>query len=96
MQTKVKLYDLKKICFSNKRSLLHISSDCFANYGVSMAFAKDAVYKSVIDTGISRAVQSGFLIKLTHDIEWNMMRSATGKLLQVIDKDISIPTSTMT
>lgn len=29
-----------------------------------------------------RALESGLMIKFSHDIEWNTMRSATGKLLQ--------------
>lgn len=37
----------------------------------------------MIDMGILRAVRSGFITKLTYDVEWDMMRSATGKLLQV-------------
>lgn len=70
--------------FRAKRSVLHISEECLVHYSIGMAFTPESIYKSVIDMGILRAVQSGFLIKMTHDIEWQIMRSATGKLLQVI------------
>lgn len=48
-----------------------------------MIFAKKSLFRHVIDMGILRAVRSGFITKLAHDVEWDMMRSATGKLLQV-------------
>lgn len=48
-----------------------------------MIFTKHSLFRHVIEMGILRAVRSGFISKLTHDVEWDMMRSATGKLLQV-------------
>ncbi|XP_017776455.1 PREDICTED: ionotropic receptor 21a [Nicrophorus vespilloides] len=66
----------------NKRSVLHVSKECFVPYGVSMLFTLNSVYKEVLNNGLLRAVQSGFLIKLKHDVEWQMLRSSTGKLLQ--------------
>lgn len=52
-------------------------------YGVSFIFGVNSVYTNILNEGIQRAVQSGFNIKFKHDVEWNVMRSATGKLLQV-------------
>lgn len=51
-------------------------------YGVGIVFTVNSVYKNVLNEGIMRAFQSGFMHKFTHDVEWEMMRSATGKLLQ--------------
>lgn len=62
--------------------MLHISDECLAHYSTGIVFTQGSVYKSVIDMGIMWAVQSGLITKLTHDVEWNLMRSATGKLLQ--------------
>lgn len=69
---------------SSKRSVLHISTECFVPFSVSVAFPKSSVYKNVINDAISRIVQSGLLIKIKNDVEWDIMRSVTGKLLQVI------------
>lgn len=69
---------------SSKRSVLHISTECFVPFSVSVAFPKSSVYKNVINDAISRIVQSGLLIKIRNDVEWDIMRSVTGKLLQVI------------
>lgn len=50
-----------------------------------MVFAKNSLFRYVVNNGILNAVRSGFITKLTHDVEWDMMRSATGKLLQVLE-----------
>ncbi|KAJ3639554.1 hypothetical protein Zmor_002908 [Zophobas morio] len=65
----------------NKRSLLHISSHCFAPFGVGLIYSKNSLYSKIIDLGILRVVQSGLIYKLKKDVEWEMIRSATGKLL---------------
>lgn len=52
-------------------------------YGVGIVFAMNSIYKNVLNEGIMKAFQSGFMVKFSHDVEWEMMRSATGKLLQV-------------
>nr|XP_015839670.1 PREDICTED: uncharacterized protein LOC660579 [Tribolium castaneum] len=65
----------------NKRSLLHISSECFVPFGVSIIYNKNALYSKIIDQGVLQAVQSGIVDKIKNDVEWETMRSASGKLL---------------
>nr|AVH87293.1 ionotropic receptor 5 [Holotrichia parallela] len=67
---------------TNKKSLFHISTECFAPFGVSVVFGKYSIYKDIIDKGISYIAQSGFIIKFEKDIRWDFIRSPTGKLLQ--------------
>ncbi|XP_022915376.1 ionotropic receptor 21a [Onthophagus taurus] len=71
-----------KFTSTNKRQLLHISSECFVPFGVSIIFEKNSEYKDFINKGIGNMIETGFMIKFQNDIEWNMMRSSTGKLLQ--------------
>lgn len=47
-----------------------------------MAFPKNAVYRDILNSVILRAFQSGLTIKLKNDVEWDIMRSSTGQLLQ--------------
>ncbi|RZC35511.1 uncharacterized protein BDFB_001545, partial [Asbolus verrucosus] len=65
----------------NKRSLLHISSECFVPFSVGLIYNKNALYGKIIDLGLLRTFQSGLITKLKGDVEWSMLRSATGKLL---------------
>lgn len=67
--------------YRSKRSLLHIGSECFVPFGVSLIYNKDALYSQIINIGLLRSVQSGMIFKIKNDVEWQMMRSATGKLL---------------
>ncbi|XP_025831498.1 ionotropic receptor 21a [Agrilus planipennis] len=66
----------------NKRALLHIAKECFVPFGVSIIFNKNENYREIVNKGLLRAVESGFLVKFTHDVEWDMIRSSTGRLLQ--------------
>lgn len=68
---------------SSKRAVLHISNNCFAPFGVSMAFPKESVYTEKLNSGILMLMQSGLVSKLENDVKWKMQRSSTGKLLQV-------------
>ncbi|KAK4877242.1 hypothetical protein RN001_009748 [Aquatica leii] len=67
---------------SSKRSILHISSECFVPYGVAVTFSLKSVYGSIFNVGIQRSLESGLVKKIGNDVQWEMMRSATGKLLQ--------------
>lgn len=55
-------------------------------FNVALVFPKNSVYAESLDKGINLISQSGILSKLRSDIEWEMMRSATGKLLAVCIK----------
>nr|UTN00868.1 ionotropic receptor [Semanotus bifasciatus] len=65
----------------SKRQVLHISAECLVPFTVAVAFPKNSIYSKVISEGISLATQAGLLNKLKADVEWDLMRTATGKLL---------------
>lgn len=67
--------------YRNKRSVVHIATECFAPFSVSLAYTKNSLYNKIIDTGVYRIVESGLVSKLQKDVEWVIMRSATGKHL---------------
>lgn len=67
--------------YRSKRSVVHIATECFAPFSVSLAYTKNSLYNKIIDTGVYRIVESGLVEKLQNDVEWLIMRSATGKLL---------------
>ncbi|XP_030748843.1 ionotropic receptor 21a [Sitophilus oryzae] len=65
----------------SKKSLLHISQQCFVPYKVGMLLPKFSVYSEIFGHGVQQIIQSGIMIKIKNDIEWNILKSATGKLL---------------
>ncbi|KAJ8980639.1 hypothetical protein NQ317_017935 [Molorchus minor] len=71
---------------TNKRQLLHISAECFAPFGVGMAFPKNSIYSKIFNEGIAYATQGGLLLKFKGDVEWELLRTASGKLLAADSK----------
>lgn len=67
-----------------RRSALHISDQCFALFGVSIALRENSVYRSRINDGILMLQQSGLITKIMNDVRWDMLRSGSGSLLQII------------
>lgn len=67
----------------SRRSVLHVSDQCFVMYGVSMAFQSQSVYREKINHGILELQQSGLLEKFKRDVHWDFYRSATGTYLQI-------------
>lgn len=66
-----------------RRSALHISDECFALFGVSYTFQKESVYRKKLNDGLLMLQQSGIIQKVKSDVRWDMIRSSTGKLLQI-------------
>uniref|UniRef100_A0A1B6E574 Ionotropic glutamate receptor C-terminal domain-containing protein n=1 Tax=Clastoptera arizonana TaxID=38151 RepID=A0A1B6E574_9HEMI len=66
----------------HKKSLLHISQDCFVRLLVSLLYPKNATHAETFNEIILRALQSGLIMKLSRDIQWDIQRSAKGGLLQ--------------
>ncbi|CAG9855165.1 unnamed protein product [Phyllotreta striolata] len=64
-----------------KRSVLHISKECFVPFSVALAYPSNSVYAEILNRGIERIKEAGIMMKFRTDVEWEMMRSATGKLL---------------
>lgn len=65
-----------KYTVKNKRSVFHISDDCFAPFSVGIAFPKRSVYGPVLNAAILRIYQSGLIAKLHSDLEWDVLRQA--------------------
>lgn len=66
-----------------KRSAMHISDQCFALFGVSIAMSENSVYRERFNDGILMLQQSGLITKIKNDVRWDMLRSSSGKLLQI-------------
>ncbi|XP_030564838.1 ionotropic receptor 21a [Drosophila novamexicana] len=66
----------------SRRSALHLSEECFALFQIGFLFPLNSVYKRKIDSMIMTAQESGLMIKLGHEVSWDMQRSSTGRLLQ--------------
>ncbi|XP_045773278.1 ionotropic receptor 21a [Maniola jurtina] len=67
----------------SKRSVLHISNECFVSFGVSMGFPNNSLYSAKLSRDIRRMLQSGIVDKLIDEVRWEMQRSSSGKLLSV-------------
>ncbi|CAH1153240.1 unnamed protein product [Phaedon cochleariae] len=65
----------------NKRSILHVSEQCLVPFSVAIILPKKSVYGEILNRGIEHIIQSGLLNKIIFDVEWEMMRSSSGKLL---------------
>ncbi|CAH0562125.1 unnamed protein product [Brassicogethes aeneus] len=66
---------------TNKRSLLHISKECLVNFNVALVFPKNSIYQELLNKGVMYCIETGLVLKIKNDLEWNTMRSSTGKLL---------------
>ncbi|XP_024936966.1 ionotropic receptor 21a isoform X2 [Cephus cinctus] len=66
-----------------KRSLMHISHECFMKFGVTFVLPRKSVYTEAFSSVIYRAQQTGLVEKIVQDVKWDIQRTATGKLLQV-------------
>ncbi|XP_055845959.1 ionotropic receptor 21a [Episyrphus balteatus] len=84
--SKAQLEYLVQSNFSNdvlgRRSALHLSEECFAQFQIGFAFPKNSVYSERIDLAILLAQESGLISKISNEVSWVMQRSASGKLLQ--------------
>ncbi|XP_046977751.1 ionotropic receptor 21a [Vanessa cardui] len=76
----------------SKRSLLHISNECFVPFGVSVGFPNNSLYGAKLSKDISRMVQSGIINKLIDEVRWEMQRTKTGGLLSVVHSPIKMNT----
>ncbi|XP_043473600.1 ionotropic receptor 21a isoform X2 [Leptopilina heterotoma] len=70
--------------WKSKRSLMHISDECFVRFGVTIVLKSQSFYTEPFNKVILRAKQSGLIRKIQRDIEWDVQRSSTGRFLQVI------------
>lgn len=63
--------------------MLHISQQCFVPFKVGIALPHHLVYSEILAGGIQMILQAGLNIKIKNDVEWEILRSSTGKLLAV-------------
>nr|CAH7764869.1 unnamed protein product [Callosobruchus chinensis] len=70
----------------SKRQIPHIAKECFVPFNIAIAFPKNSVYSEIFNYGIMKIIEAGLYKKLKADVEWAMMRSATGKLLAANSK----------
>nr|QEI46863.1 ionotropic receptor 21a [Galleria mellonella] len=75
---------------TSKRSLLHISTECFAPFGVSMGFPNNSLYSSKFNNGLRRMYQTGIVDKVANDVRWEMQRTSTGKLLSASSTSLKV------
>ncbi|KAG8034794.1 hypothetical protein G9C98_007870 [Cotesia typhae] len=69
--------------WSTRRSTMHITKECFTNFGVTLVLPKDSIYTQTFDTVIMRARQSGLTQKIIRDVEWDLQRTAEGTRLPI-------------
>ena len=66
-----------------KRSALHISDECFTIFGISFIMPKNSVYADRLNDAIHRLQQSGLILKLTNEMEWEVQKQhSKGGLLK--------------
>ncbi|RVE49200.1 hypothetical protein evm_006092 [Chilo suppressalis] len=73
----------------SKRSVLHISNECFVPFGVSMSFPNSSLYSAKLSADLRRMYQTGIVDKIVDEVRWEIQRSSTGKLLS----PINVPTA---
>ncbi|XP_012274212.1 ionotropic receptor 21a [Orussus abietinus] len=66
-----------------KRSLMHISRECFSTYGTTFLLPHRSIYTESFNKMLARAQQTGIIQKIIRDVKWDIQRTATGKFLQV-------------
>lgn len=66
-----------------KKSALHIADECFSNFGVSMMFPLNSVYTNLFNEAILRIASAGLDLKLSNDLEWDLQRAESDRLLDI-------------
>jgi hypothetical protein len=80
--------DVQNVCYhcyrsEGKRSYLHLGTECFVPFNVALVFMPRSPHSNVMSQMLLRIIQSGLFRKLIRDLEWDLRRSASGKLLAV-------------
>ncbi|KAJ9586856.1 hypothetical protein L9F63_019538 [Diploptera punctata] len=82
---------LMKINYTKRnegKSYLYLGKDCFVSFGVSVVFPPEAPHSRVMGQMILRIIQSGLITKLKRDLEWDLQRTSSGKLLAAVGGSI--------
>ncbi|XP_068626426.1 ionotropic receptor 21a [Battus philenor] len=65
---------------SSKRSVLHISNECFVPFGVALGFPLNSVYREKLSGDVQRMLQSGIIDKIIDEVRWEIQRNSFGRL----------------
>nr|AQN78512.1 ionotropic receptor 6 [Meteorus pulchricornis] len=71
--------------WSNLRSTMHVSQECFINFGVTFVLQKNSIYTEPFNSVIHRIRESGLGDKIIRDVEWDIQRTADGQRLPISD-----------
>uniref|UniRef100_A0A182IZF1 Ionotropic glutamate receptor L-glutamate and glycine-binding domain-containing protein n=2 Tax=Anopheles atroparvus TaxID=41427 RepID=A0A182IZF1_ANOAO len=74
--------------FANKRYGLHVSRECFALYGVSMAFPPNSVYRDPINNALLYMQEVGLIKKLSRDVTWDTVKTKDGRFREASVGDV--------
>lgn len=77
-------HNFKTLHFSSdlgKKSTLHVSEQCFSNFGVSLIFPHNSVYAKLFNEAILRFAASGLDLKIANDMAWDLQRTESQRLL---------------
>ncbi|KAM3967606.1 ionotropic receptor 21a [Aphomia sociella] len=75
---------------TSKRNLLHVSTECFVPFGVSIGFPKNSLYTKKLSHDLRRMCQYGIVNKISDDVRWEMQRSSTGKFLSAVSGRLQV------
>ncbi|XP_014256198.1 ionotropic receptor 21a [Cimex lectularius] len=67
---------------SNKRLLFHLNKECFVPLFLGIALPKKSMQVEKINLALSRLLQSGFMFKVSREVEWAVSKMSTAKLLK--------------
>lgn len=60
---------------------MHIGDECLSIFGISYMFPHDSVYSNSINDAILQLTAYGHIIKFNREIEWELQRGDSGRLL---------------
>ncbi|KFB39562.1 AGAP008511-PA-like protein [Anopheles sinensis] len=74
--------------FTNKRYGLHVSRECFALYGVSIAFPPNSVHRDPINNALLYMQEAGLIKKLSRDVTWDTVKTKDGRFREASVGDV--------
>ncbi|XP_016844519.1 ionotropic receptor 21a isoform X1 [Nasonia vitripennis] len=86
--------------WTTKRTLMHVSDECFVRYNVVQLFPAKSLYTKSMNGFVARVTETGLLDKIINDIEWEMQRVAMmtkkqitksiSKKIKVEDRELTV------
>ncbi|KAJ8683603.1 hypothetical protein QAD02_019395 [Eretmocerus hayati] len=72
--------------WTTKRTLMHVSNECFVRFNVVYLFPAKSLYTESVDNFIKRATETGLADKIIGDVDWEIQRIATNMHRQITKK----------